>query len=37
VELTRFGGHPDTWDHESHMEVRYDPKVHPRVPDRVPS
>jgi hypothetical protein len=37
MELTRFSGHLDTWDHESHKEVRYDPKVHPRVPAGVPS
>src|SRR2546422_568361 len=34
VELTRFGGHPDTWDRQSHKEVR--PQVHPRVPTRNP-
>jgi hypothetical protein len=36
MELTRFGGHPDTWDHESHKEVRCGPQVYPRVPTGVP-
>ena len=36
LELTRFGGHPDTWDRESRKEVRHAPQVHPRVPAGVP-
>ena len=32
VELTRFGGHLDTWDHESDKEAHHAPQVHPRVP-----
>jgi hypothetical protein len=36
LELTRSGGHLDTWDHESHKEVRRAPQVHPGVPTGVP-
>jgi hypothetical protein len=36
LELTRFGGHPDTWDHEFPNKVTNGPQVYPPS-TRVPS